>query len=449
MKRLFGTDGVRGVANIDLTPEMAFRIGRITAAILSRQELPAKIVVGRDTRLSGEMLENALIAGILSSGVDVVQVGIMTTPGVSFLTTHLHAVGGIMVSASHNPFQDNGIKIFGANGYKLSQVYEAKIEEFLHMADDQLPRPSDDSLGRILKNVDAGEAYIDHLRTKLETDLCGLHIVVDCAHGAAFKLAPLLLRDLGADVTALNVSPNGTNINDRCGSMHPEQLQEEVLRKNADLGIAFDGDADRLVAVDEKGLLIDGDQIIYICAKYLKEKNMLKENTVVTTVMSNLGLIEALQKVDIHCKQTPVGDRYVSEEMMIGGYSLGGEQSGHVIFMDHSTTGDGILTAIQLFGIVKETGQTLNQLSQEMIKKPQYLLNVPVSSKEGWNKSEEINAIIEEVKQEIGNLGRVFVRSSGTEKILRIMLEGDNKEKLVLYANKIADVIRANIGEGV
>lgn len=446
MGRYFGTDGVRGVANTELTPELAFRLGRAGAYVLTKEKKRPKVVVGRDTRLSGEMLEAALVAGMLSIGCDVIRLGIVATPGVAFLTRHLNADAGVMISASHNPFQDNGIKFFGADGYKLSDETEAEIEELLEKAEDELPRPEGEGLGRVTNNHEAVHAYLDHLKSTIDTDLCGMHIVVDCANGAAYELAPLLLRDLGADVTAINIHPDGMNINVECGSTHPERLQEEVLKKQAHLGLAFDGDADRLIAVDEKGELIDGDQIMYICGEYLKEKGLLKRDTIVTTVMSNLGFFKATGEAGISTEKTKVGDRYVMEKMREGGYNLGGEQSGHIIFLNHNTTGDGMLTAVQLLRVVKDKGLTLHSLGKKMTKYPQLLVNVRVKSKEGWDRNEAIRASIEEVEKALGNDGRVLVRPSGTEPLIRVMAEGPDKEMLKKYVDQIAEEVRNQLG---
>jgi phosphoglucosamine mutase len=445
MGKYFGTDGVRGIANGELTPELAYRLGRCGAYVLTREKKHPKIVVGRDTRLSGEMLEAALVAGMLSIGCDVVRLGVVTTPGVAFLTRHLKADAGVMISASHNPFQDNGIKFFGADGFKLLDETEAEIEKLLDMPEDDLPRPTGDGIGRVMDDYEAVGSYLDHLKNTIDTDLCGMHIVVDCANGAAYELAPLLLRDLGADVTAISANPDGININVDCGSTHPELLQEEVLKKQAHLGLAFDGDADRLIAVDEKGNLVDGDQIMCICGDYLKEKGRLKKNTVVTTVMSNIGFFKAMEELDIATEKTKVGDRYVMEKMREGGYNLGGEQSGHIIFLDYNTTGDGMLTAVQLLRVVKEKGQTLSGLAQKMKKYPQLLVNVRVKEKEGWDKNEAIQAKIAEAERALGNNGRVLVRPSGTEPLIRVMAEGPDEEMLKKYVNQIAEEVQKQL----
>ncbi|UWE03907.1 phosphoglucosamine mutase [Laceyella sacchari] len=446
MGKYFGTDGVRGVANQQLTPELAFRLGRCGAYVLTKGKQRPKIVIGRDTRLSGEMLEASLMAGMLSMGCDVVRLGVVSTPGVAFLTRHLEADAGVMISASHNPFEDNGIKFFGADGYKLLDEVEAEIEQLLDAKEDELPRPAGDQIGRITDDRDAVKAYLEHLKSTIDTDLCGMHIVVDCANGAAYELAPHLLRDLGADVTAMSVHPDGTNINVDCGSTHPERLRQEVLNKQAHLGLAFDGDADRLIAVDEKGNLIDGDMIMSICAGYMKEKGELNGNTVVTTVMSNIGFFKAMDELGIKTERTIVGDRYVMEKMREGGYNLGGEQSGHIIFLDHNTTGDGMLTAVQLLRVVKDKAQTLSDLARVMKQYPQVLVNVRVHSKEGWEQNEAIQHSIREVEKQLGNDGRVLVRASGTEPLIRVMAEGPDEQIVKNHVEKIADVVRNQLG---
>jgi phosphoglucosamine mutase len=450
MGKYFGTDGVRGVANQGLTPELAFRLGRFGAYVLTKGKDGGneriKVVVGRDTRLSGEMLEAALIAGMLSIGCDVVRLGVVSTPGVAFLTRHLGADAGVMISASHNPFEDNGIKFFGADGFKLSDETEAEIEALLEAAEDALPRPVGEGVGRVVDDHEAVHAYLEHLKSTIDTDLCGMHIVVDCANGAAYELAPLLLRELGADVTAININPDGININVECGSTHPERLCEEVLKKQAHLGLAFDGDADRLIAVDEKGNIVDGDQIMFICGEYLKERGLLAGDTIVTTVMSNIGFFKALEPLGIRTEKTKVGDRYVMEKMRAGGYNLGGEQSGHIIFLDHNTTGDGMLTAVQLLRVVKEKGQTLYGLAQRMKKYPQLLVNVRVKQKEGWDQNEAITDRIREVEELLGSDGRVLVRPSGTEPLIRVMAEGPDEETIRKYVELIADEVQKQLG---
>jgi phosphoglucosamine mutase len=446
MGKYFGTDGIRGVANIELTPELTFRIGYYGAYVLTKAKERPKVVLGKDTRLSSQMLEAALISGMLSIGCDVVRLGVVSTPGVAFLTRHLGADAGVMISASHNPFPDNGIKFFAADGFKLSDETEAEIEALLDQIEDSLPRPHGDQLGRVSDHYEAVDTYLEHVKSTIDSDLCGLHIVVDGANGAAYELAPRLLRNLGADVTTIGVNPNGVNINLRCGSTHPQRLQAEVLNKRAHVGLAFDGDADRLIAVDEKGQLVDGDDILCICAAYLQERGLLKADTVVTTVMSNIGFLQAMTAMGIRTQTTKVGDRYVMEKMRAEGYNLGGEQSGHIIFLDHNTTGDGMLTSVQLLHMMKEKAQTLSELSQKMTKYPQLLVNVRVKNQADWDSNEAICRSIVEVERELGDQGRVLVRPSGTEPLIRVMVEGPNEAALRQYVGRIADEVRNQLG---
>ncbi|PTX58925.1 phosphoglucosamine mutase [Melghirimyces profundicolus] len=449
MGKYFGTDGVRGVANRELTPELAYRLGRAGAYVLTKNRNDEKgkkprVLVGRDTRLSGELLESALVAGMLSIGVDVARLGVVSTPGVAYLTREWGASAGVMISASHNPFTDNGIKFFGHDGFKLTDELEKEIEDLLDQ-EDRLPRPEGEGIGRSEDRRDAVKQYLQHLQSTIQTDLCGMDIVVDCANGAASNLAPTLLRELGADVTAIHADPDGVNINVDCGSTHPESLRQEVLQRNAHLGLAFDGDADRLIAVDEEGQIVDGDHILLICGSFMKEVGELTKDTIVTTVMSNIGLYKAAESMGIRTEKTKVGDRYVMEEMRRGGFNLGGEQSGHVIFLDHNTTGDGMLTALQLLRVVKEKATTLNQLAQMMTKYPQILVNVRVKEKNGWEQNEAIRKKIDEVEQKLGNDGRVLVRPSGTEPLIRVMAEGPDEKQLESYVNEIAEVVRAQL----
>ncbi|SFS88608.1 phosphoglucosamine mutase [Marininema halotolerans] len=448
MGKYFGTDGVRGVANRELTPELAYQLGRVGAYVLTKNGEEAgtrpSVLVGRDTRLSGEMLEAALVAGMLSIGVDVIRLGVISTPGVAYLTREGTASAGVMISASHNPFEDNGIKFFGADGFKLSDEMEEEIESLLEQV-DQLPRPEGAKIGRVESQPKAYQRYLEHLREAIQTDLCGMDIIVDCSNGAASKLAPILLRDLGADVTALHADPDGININVDSGSTHPERLQHEVVQRQAHLGLAFDGDADRLIAVDERGELVDGDQILYICGSFMREMEELKGNTIVTTVMSNIGFFKATGALGIQSEKTKVGDRYVMEAMREGGFNLGGEQSGHIIFLDHNTTGDGMLTALQLCRVVKEKGTTLHLLAEEMKKYPQTLVNVPVKEKNGWENNTVIQGRIKEVEHALGDEGRVLVRPSGTEPLIRVMAEGPDADQLNEYVNGIAEAIRTEL----
>src|SRR5699024_6005296 len=342
MSKYFGTDGVRGIANKELTPELAFKLGRFVGYVLTKDTEQPKVLIGRDTRISGHMLEGALVAGLLSIGAEVMRLGVISTPGVAYLTKATSSQAGIMVSASHNPVEDNGIKFFGPEGFKLSDEQEKEIEELMEGEDD-LPRPVGADIGVVNNYFEGGQKYLSYLKESIDNDFAGYHIALDCAHGSTSSLATHLFADLEADITSIGSSPNGLNINDGVGSTHPEKLQELVLEEEADIGLAFDGDGDRLIAVDEKGKVVDGDQIMFICAKYMNEKGFLNHHTVVSTVMSNIGFYKALEEHGLKSEKTNVGDRYVMEKMRQGGYNLGGEQSGHIIFLDYNTTGDGLL----------------------------------------------------------------------------------------------------------
>ncbi|OQO99720.1 phosphoglucosamine mutase [Geobacillus sp. 44B] len=446
MGKYFGTDGVRGVANRELTPELAFKIGRCGGYVLTKSEERPKVLIGRDTRISGHMLEGALVAGLLSIGAEVMRLGVISTPGVAYLTKALGAQAGIMISASHNPVQDNGIKFFGPDGFKLSDEQEREIEELIDSPEDMLPRPIGKALGQVNDYFEGGQKYLQYLKQTIDEDFSGLKIALDCAHGATSSLATHLFADLEADVVTMGASPNGLNINEGVGSTHPEALAAFVKEKGADVGLAFDGDGDRLIAVDEHGNIVDGDQIMYICAKYLKEIGRLKHQTVVTTVMSNLGFYKALEAQGIQSVQTKVGDRYVVEEMKKNGYNLGGEQSGHIIFLDYNTTGDGLLTALQLVNIMKIKGKPLSELAGEMKKYPQLLVNVKVSDKEKVMENEKVKAAIQEVEAEMNGNGRVLVRPSGTEPVVRVMAEAPTEEACRSYVERIVAVIREEMG---
>lgn len=447
MGKYFGTDGVRGVANRELTPELAFQIGRCGGYVLTKSVERPKVLIGRDTRISGHMLEGALVAGLLSIGVEVMRLGVISTPGVAYLTKALGAQAGIMISASHNPVQDNGIKFFGPDGFKLSDEQEAEIEALIDNGEDMLPRPIGAGLGQVNDYFEGGQKYLQYLKQTIdEEDFSGMKIALDCAHGATSSLATYLFADLDADVVTMGASPNGLNINEGVGSTHPEALAAFVKEKGADVGLAFDGDGDRLIAVDENGNIVDGDQIMYICAKYLKETGRLKHQTVVSTVMSNLGFYKALEAQGIKSVQTAVGDRYVVEEMKKNGYNLGGEQSGHIIFLDYNTTGDGMLTALQLVNIMKIKGKPLSELAGEMKKYPQLLVNVRVADKEKAMENEQVKKVIQEVEAEMNGNGRVLVRPSGTEPLVRIMAEAPTEEACRAYVERIADVVRREMG---
>lgn len=448
MGKYFGTDGVRGEANVELTPELAFKLGRFGGYVLSQHEKgQPRVFVARDTRISGQMLEAALISGLLSVGIEVYQLGVLATPGVSYLVRTENASAGVMISASHNPAQDNGIKFFGSDGFKLDDEAELEIEALLDAGTDDLPRPSAEGLGRLVAYPEGIRKYEKFL-TSTGTDLAGMKVAVDGAHGAAYASARNIFLDLNADLVMMGETPNGLNINDGVGSTHPEALQELVKAEGAAIGLAFDGDSDRLIAVDERGDLVDGDKIMYIIGKYLSEKGLLAKNTIVTTVMSNLGFHKALDEKGINKAITAVGDRYVVEEMRRSGYNLGGEQSGHVIIMDYNTTGDGQLTAIQLTKIMQETGKTLSQLADEVTIYPQKLVNIRVDNQMKHKAMEvpAIAAIVEKMEDEMAGNGRILVRPSGTEPLLRIMAEAPTDEAVDYYVDTIAEVVQAEIG---
>jgi len=438
---MFGTDGVRGVANRDLSPDLAFKLGRAGAHILARESSNTRVVIGRDTRISGDMLEAALMAGICSAGVNVLKVGIIPTPGIAYLTRNLSAAAGVVISASHNPVEDNGIKFFGASGYKLPDQIEAEIEALVMDDCAGVPSPTGGEVGRVYMVRDAPDRYMKFVRSSIKTDLTGLKIVVDCANGAACQIAPRIYRELGAEVIPIFNNPDGVNINRGCGSTHMEALMETVIAAGADLGLAHDGDADRVLAVDSSGRLVDGDQIMVICARNLKKKDCLAGNTVVVTVMSNLGLHLAMRESDIRVVETKVGDRYVLEELLRTGARFGGEQSGHILFLDHNTTGDGILTALHLLAVIKEEGQPLEQLAAQMEQLPQLLENLQVQDKNLVMSNPILaNAIKEEEKAMSGN-GRILVRPSGTEPLVRVMVEGRNMKQLKEIVRRLSNII--------
>ncbi|MFD1349424.1 phosphoglucosamine mutase [Oceanobacillus caeni] len=445
MGKYFGTDGVRGIANKELTPELAFKLGRAGGYVLTQQTEKPKVVIGRDTRISGTMLENALISGLLSIGAEVMRLGVISTPGVAYLTKALSAHAGVMISASHNPVEDNGIKFFGPDGFKLSDEQEDQIEEIID-GEDKLPRPIGGDIGVINDYFEGGQKYLSFLKDTIDNDFEGITIAVDCAHGATSSLATHLFADLEAEIYSIGSSPNGLNINDGVGSTHPEKLQEFVQEKGADIGLAFDGDGDRLIAVDEKGNIVDGDQIMYICSKFLNERGLLRHNTVVSTVMSNIGFYKALDENGIKSSKTAVGDRYVMEEMRKGGYNLGGEQSGHIIFLNYITTGDGMLSALQLVNVMKETGKALSELAAEMTIYPQVLKNVKVTNKEEALNNSQILKEVEAVEHELGENGRVLVRPSGTEPLIRVMVEASTEEECEKYVDRIVKIVEDLFG---
>ena len=449
MGKLFGTDGIRGMANeYPMTSEMAMKVGRAVAYVFGKKKGErSKIIIGKDTRISGYMLEYALVSGICSMGADACFAGVLPTPGIAYITASTDADAGIVISASHNPFYDNGIKIFKRDGFKLSDEKEAEIEKIL----------LSDKISSICRNVrmtggvyridDAGQSYIDFLLNKVPKKFCqGMKIVIDCSNGATYKVAPELFARLGAEVELLFNNPDGRNINENCGSENTSELRKIVLEKNADIGLAFDGDGDRLIAVDEKGNIITGDKILAICARAMKKKSELKNNTVVSTVMSNMGLGIALENMDIKNIKAKVGDRYVLESMIHSGAVLGGENSGHMILLDHQTTGDGILTALKLFEALKDESKPLSELSKIMDVFPQVLINVDVKNKPDISSVLQITEAIKAVEKKLAEKGRVLVRYSGTQPLCRVMVEGPTLKLTRKYCQKIADKVKKQIG---
>jgi phosphoglucosamine mutase len=438
---LFGTDGIRGVANRDLTPELAFKIGRIAAWILGREHKNPIFVIGRDTRLSGPMLEGALSAGIASAGGGVHLLGIVSTPAVAYLTKRLNASAGVVISASHNPIEDNGLKIFNGSGYKLPDALEDEIERIYFLGNDELPRPVGNALGQALSDGEAVELYLNHLKES-SVPLEEIRLVIDCAHGAVCRIAGELFTSLGAKVKMLHDQPDGSRINVKCGATDTADLRQAVISSGANLGLAFDGDADRLIAVDEKGREVDGDAIMSICAIDLLARGLLNKKMLVTTVMSNGGLEILAERYGFNVIRTSVGDRYVLEKMIEGNFNLGGEQSGHIIFSDFATTGDGLLTALQLLKVVQSSQKTLSELAACLERLPQVLVNQKVGTKNGWGENRKIREAIKNVEEKLGKHGRVLVRPSGTEPKIRIMLEAPLPEdKLRDYAESVAQVI--------
>lgn len=449
MGRLFGTDGVRGIANKELDSQLAFNLGRIGAYVLTMEtQHKPKIAVGKDTRISGDMLEAALIAGICSMGAEAVVLGVQPTPAVAHLTRHLGLDAGIVISASHNPFEYNGIKFFNNKGYKLSDELEDKIESYLLNPECVVANPTAGDIGRKIEIDNAVHSYIDFLKKTIDVNLRGMKIAIDCANGAAYIAAPSVLADLGAEIVVINNKPDGKNINVKCGSTYPGDLQKLVVDAGADVGLAFDGDADRLIAVDNKGNLVNGDHILSICAKHMKEKGTLKNDTVVATVMSNMGFDIAMKREKVNVVKTAVGDRYVLEEMIKNDYCIGGEQSGHIIFLNHNTTGDGLLTALQLLAVMKESGKKLSDLSSIMVELPQVLINAKIKKENSSKYSDdaEIAAAIKKVEDKLKDKGRVLIRPSGTEPLIRVMLEGENKTEIQQDAQEIADLIQSKLG---
>jgi len=449
MRKLFGTDGVRGVANqYPMTAEMALRLGQTIGYVIKTDHQGGKVVVGKDTRLSGYMLEYAIVSGVCSMGVDVLLVGPLPTPAIAFITSSMRADAGIVISASHNPYQDNGIKIFSGVGLKMPDEVEERIERLIFQGEVENFACPPSEVGQAFRVDDAGGRYITYLKNTFPKDLKldGLKIALDCAHGATYRVTPTVLSELGAEVIPFGVRPNGRNINRQCGSTSPTILQTMVRRHDADLGIALDGDGDRVILVDHQGNLVDGDHTMAICAQYLLQQNALRKKTLVGTVMSNMGLEVAMKRLGGRLLRTQVGDRYVIERMLQGGYNLGGEQSGHIIFLDHSTTGDGTLSALQVLAIMQRTGKSLQELARVMEVYPQTLINVTVREKKDIKHMPSVYQAIRAAEKKLGDRGRLLIRYSGTEPKLRVMCEGEDPVAVETIAQEIAALIHDQIG---
>lgn len=448
MRKYFGTDGVRGIANTELSPSMAFKLGRAGGYVLAENKEKVKVVVGRDTRISGDMLEAALISGLMSVGCDVITVGIIPTPGVAYLTRKYEVDCGVVISASHNPVEYNGIKFFNKSGFKLDDSIELEIEKYIDNMDLIDVNPTGDMVGRKIFDHEAIRHYADYLKSKIDVSLEGVKCVLDCANGAAYRVAPMVFEELGAEVIAINAQPDGTNINDKCGSTHPEGLQKKVIEVGADIGLAYDGDADRLIAVDEKGNLVDGDKIMVLGAIDMKKKGKLVKDTLVVTVMSNIGLTIAAKEHGINLATTAVGDRYVLEEMKKSGYVLGGEQSGHLVFLEYNTTGDGTMSSLVLTQIMVEEKKAMSELASVMDQYPQVLENVKVKNefKNSYMDFKEIADEIVRIEKEMDGKGRVLIRPSGTEPLVRVMLEGKDQDHIHELALGLAAIIKEKIG---
>lgn len=449
MARMFGTDGIRGIANTELTADFAFKIGQCGAYVLTKNTgKRPRILIGKDTRKSGDMLEAALVAGMCSVGVKVIPLGVIPTPAVAYLTRKYNADAGVVISASHNPCEYNGIKFFNSEGYKLSDAVEDDIEMYIRGEKVMEELPTHGGIGYVSANHNAVEDYVSFACSTIDCDLRGMKIAIDCANGASYQTAFKALNKLGASVEAIHNTPDGININDRCGSTHMESLQSYVTSIGADVGLAFDGDADRMLAVDENGNIIDGDQIMAVCAKYMLENGTLEKNTLVSTVMSNLGLLIAGEKMGMNITRTKVGDRYVLEEMLDKGYCIGGEQSGHIIFLKHNTTGDGLVSALQFLSVLKKTGQKASEAASIVEVLPQVLVNAVVKpeNKYKYLDNAEIATECEKLENMFSGEGRVLIRPSGTEPLVRVMIEGKDKEILEREAKKLAALIEKTLG---
>lgn len=449
MRHIFGTDGVRGKANaFPMVPELALALGRAAGKLLRRRSQKPRVVIGKDTRLSCYVFENALISGLCSMGVDTLMVGPLPTPGVAFITRAYRADAGIVISASHNPYHDNGIKFFDSEGFKLPDEWEREMEMLVATQHFQDAIPLDHDLGKNTKIIDADGRYIEFVKATLPRGLSlkHLNVVLDCAHGAGYKVAPSVFRELDAKVISYGVQPDGLNINQQCGSLHPGVVQKGIIEHRADVGIALDGDADRILMVDENAQIVDGDTILAICARDMHQKNRLKHNRVIGTVMSNLGSIKAMEGLGIEVIKSSVGDRYVIQEMLRHDANLGGEQSGHIIFLDYNTTGDSLVCALQVLRIMKERDAKLSELAAFVQRYPQICLNVKVASRPPLDTLEPLQATIKTSEEELGNTGRILVRYSGTEPICRIMVEGERYQQVVHIAEQLAEVVREEIG---
>lgn len=448
--RLFGTDGVRGTANVHpMTAEMALSLGQAIARIFRADgKKRRRIIIGKDTRLSGYLFEDALAAGICSMGVDVIQVGPMPTPAMAFLTADMRCQAGVMISASHNPYQDNGIKFFSSDGFKLPDAIERRIESLIASGELSGLRAPPDEIGRAHRIEDVAGRYVVFLKKTFPMDLSldGMRVVLDCANGASYVVGPTALEELGAEIFRMGMTPNGRNINEGCGSLYPEKVADKVKEVRADVGIALDGDADRVVMVDEKGVILDGDQLLALFAQDMVERGVLRGGHVVATVMSNLGLEKALEELGVGLLRTQVGDRYVVDAMREGGFNLGGEQSGHVVFLDHNTSGDGLITALQVLAIMRRKGRMLSELTTDFVRYPQILVNIPVAEKKPFEDLPEFVRLREKVESALGDRGRVLIRYSGTEPLARIMVEGDDEQQIKGYANELAEALRRALG---
>ena len=441
MRKYFGTDGIRGIAGESLTADLSFKVGKALGKLLTEKKEHPKVVIGRDTRISCDMIEHALTAGLTSTGVNVMTVGIIPTPAIAYLTKTIETDSGIMISASHNPYQDNGIKIFGPDGFKLTDEQELEIESLIDNS-EQIKNASFEKIGKVYGGNELTQKYIQHIKQSITGDLSDIKIALDCANGATTGVAPFIFGDLEADIETIGCQPNGVNINDNVGSTKIETISEFVKENNVDVGFAFDGDGDRVLAVDAKGNIVDGDKIMFILAKHLKEQGELKDNMVVSTVMSNIGFYKAIEENELQSVKTAVGDRYVVEEMRKNDYSLGGEQSGHIVLMNYATTGDGILTAVKLANIIKTSGKSLEELASEVNIYPQKLVNIKVVDKKTAMEDSDILAECEKVEKELEGNGRILLRASGTEKLIRVMVEASSDELTDKYCEQVAKIVR-------